>query len=151
MRNWAIAGVAIAFLPGSAVGEAYQSIDRVCLFSPNVPPADSTLAIRSVGTNYDFVREFKTGFAGKAPNASNEVASTMTTTATISLKGIYEPIRYPDTESKIGEIDGATDFDFRANAGYGTADEFRTRFRLSGISSVGVESNGFVAGFDMKY
>jgi hypothetical protein len=33
----------------------------------------------------------------------------------------------------------------------GSADDFRTRFRFFGISSVGVERNGFVAGFGMKY
>ena len=63
MRTWAIAGVAIALLPGSAVGGAYRSVKEVCLFSPTVPPADSALAIRSMGADYDFVREFKTGLA----------------------------------------------------------------------------------------
>jgi hypothetical protein len=153
MRNLAIAGVAIALLTGSAsskVAEStYQSVKEVCLFSPTVPPADSSLAIRNMGTDYDFVREFKTGLAGKAPNASKGGASAMIATATLSLKGIYEPLWYPDSQGKIGEIDGASDFDFRANAG--SADDSGTRFRVSGISSVGVETNGFVAGFDMKY
>ena len=152
MRNWAIAGVAIALLPGSAVGAAYKSVKEICLFSPTVLPADSALAIRSLGTDYDFVHEFKTGLAGKAPNASREGASAMIATATITLKDIYEPLWYPDSQGKIGDVHGASDFDFRANAGYGSADDFRTRFRFSGISSsVGVERNGFVAGFDMKY
>ena len=150
MRNWAIAGVAIALLPGSAVGAAYKSVQEICLFSPTVLPADSALAIRSLGSDYDFVRQFKTGLAGKTPSASKGGAAMIATT-TISLKGIYQLLWYPDSQGKIGELDGASDFDFRANAGYGSADDFRTRFRFSGISSVGVERNGFVAGFDMKY
>ena len=150
MRIWAIAGVAIALLPGSAVGATYQSVKEVCLFSATVLPADSELAIRSVGTDYDFVREFKTGLAGKASSATVGGAS-MIATATISLKGLYDPMRYSNSGSRIGGIEGAPDFDFSANSGYVSAEDFRTRFWLSGISSVGIESNGFVAGFDMKY
>ena len=150
MRTWAIAGVVIALLPGSAICAAYRSVKEVCLFSPTVPPADSALAIRSMGDDYDFVREFKTGLASKAPNASKGLASA--TIATISLKGINLPLWYPDSDGKIGDVDGATDFDFRAAyAGSGSADDFRPRFRVSGISSIGVERNGFVAGFEMKY
>ena len=71
--------------------------------------------------------------------------------ATISLRGINLPLWYPDSDGKIGDVDGAADFDFRAYAGSGSADDFRPRFRVSGIPSIGVERNGFVAGFEMKY
>lgn len=169
MRNWAFVGVAIALFAGSAWAEpiatTYKSVKEVCLFSPTVPPANSTLAIQSVGEGtfhgpdhgYDFVRDFKTGFVGQGPAASGRrIGSSDVATAAISLKRVYEPSWHFNIDGKDGDIPGATDrdganFDFRGNAEGGSAEYFRSRFKVSGVSGVGVERNGFVAGFNFKY
>ena len=170
MRNWAFVGVAIALFAGSAWAEpnaatTYKSVKEVCLFSPTVPPANSTLAIQSVGEGtfhgsdhgYDFVRDFKTGFVGQGPAASGRrIGSSDVATAAISLKRVYEPSWHFNIDGKDGDIPGATDrdganFDFRGNAEGGSAEYFGSRFKVSGVSGVGVERNGFVAGFNFKY
>ena len=171
MRNWAIAGVVIALLAGSvsskAVETTYKGVKEVCLFSPTVPPANSALAIQSIGEEtfqrpdygYDFVHDFDAGFAGRAPTASRTIiGSPAIATAAISLRGINEPLRHSNTDGKNGDIPGGTDgdgpFGFRGdarNAEYGSAEYFGPRFKVSGISGAGVERNGFVAGFNFKY
>ena len=99
MRNWAIAGIAIALLAGSAgskaIGATYTSVKEVCLFSPTVPPANSTLAIQSLGDGthgpdygYDLVRDFKTGFTSQARTPSGVTRSSAITPIAISLSGI---------------------------------------------------------------
>jgi hypothetical protein len=151
MRNWALVGVAAALLPGCAFGATYKGVKEVCLFSPTLLPADSALAITSIGPDYDFVHGFRAGSEGRAANGSKELAGGSIATTTMFLKGIYEPHWYPGSDGKLEDIDSSSGFDFPANAESGTANEVGPKFKFSGVSSVGVESNGFVAGFDMKY
>jgi hypothetical protein len=160
MRNWAIAGLAVALLPGSASAVTYKSIKEVCLFSSTLPPADSPLASGALGAlairngDYDFVREAKTGLAGKARESSDGVAGSVVSTSLISLKGIYERLWYSNAGSKNGAIFGAIQADasnFALREDYSNADSAKPKFRVSGVPAVGVERNGFVAGFEMQY
>jgi hypothetical protein len=166
MRNWAIGGIAITLLTGSAssmaLGATYISVKEVCLFSPTMPPANSTLAIQSIGEGafhgpdygYDFVRDLKTGFAGQASTGPGGIiGSSAVATAAISLKGIYEPLWHSTVNGKDGDIsegDGAN-FEFRGDTENVAYSSGGPKFTISGVSGVGVERNGFVAGFNFKY
>jgi hypothetical protein len=176
MRNWTVAVITIITitLPAGSVWSKtidakYKSIREVCLFSPTLTPANSPLAIQSMGeeifdaSDYsdDLMRDFEKGFAAPTSTTSiGLVGAPAIATQTISLKGIYDLRWRSDINGKYGIIPNGIDSDeteleFRGGLGkaeYGRAEYLRPKFRLSGVSGVGVErNNGFVAGFDLKY
>ena len=169
IRKCVTAGVVIAFVAGSAPSEAvettYKSVKEVCLFSPTVPPANSALAVQNMGggtfdranSGYELLRDFEAQFAGQAPVPSGTIIGRpATATAAIFLNGIYVSLRYSGMDGKDGDTGmaegaGASFSRDARNAETGSPEDPRPRFKVSGVSGMGIERNGFVAGFNFKY
>lgn len=161
MRNWKTAGIAIALLCGSAWAKTdsdYRSVQEICLFSPFLAPAESPVALRSLdlfgdaANGYDFVHDIAMAPATRSDAAIFRSARGAPVAAGSPLKGVYE-LRDGDWRASAGIVFGSErDWtSFALNGGAGAAGDGKMTFGLSSVPSVGVEHNGFVAGFDMKF
>jgi hypothetical protein len=163
MRNWTIGGIAIVLLCESASAETsavYRTVQEICLFSSFLAPAESSVALRSLNTFRDPANVYDVSHDFETPPATKDSMIFLSARSAViaagnPLKGVYE-LRGGDwraTGSGIGERILVTESDwtnFALNGGDSTGDGKMT-FVVSTVPALGVEHNGFVAGFNFKF
>ena len=160
MRNGTAAGIVVVLLCGSAWAQnsaAYRTVREICLFSSFLAPAESPIALRSFDifgdtAGYDLVHDFETPSASNVANIFRSVRSVVIA-AEKPLKGVYELPGYwrsPGRDARERLFGTADDWtNFVLSGGDGT--DGGMNFTVSSVPALGVEHNGFVAGFNLKF
>ena len=160
MRNWTIGGIAIVLLCGSAwakTSPAYRTVQEICLFSPFLAPAESQVALRSLNIFRDtpIFHDLEPSLASRDSNIFRSARSSVIAAGS-PLKGAYElavGVRRATGRDMSERILG-TESDwtnFALNGGGDTAGDGKMTFVVSSVPALGVERNGFVAGFNFKF
>ena len=156
MRNSTITGLVITLLCASAeaqTNDAYRTAGEICFFSSFLPPAESPVAlealqdpIRDANDRHRFLNSFEMPLAQPGvlivPGAL--------------LKEAYgiEKTNWGWTRDRASERILRTSSDwtnFVSNRNDDAAADTKLTFMVSGVQVLGLERNGYVAGFNLKF
>jgi len=161
MRNRTIAGIAITLLCGSAEGHtdsSYRTVQEICLFSSFLPAAESPFAVQTLkslpdNVGYIFSDAFDGSLAEQASNLSRSAGGEVIGPASL-LKSVFKNGDWGSTadDARKRILHTASNWiDFVSNGGDNGASDGKMTFTVSSVPVIGLEGNGYVAGFNLKF
>ena len=162
MRNWTIAAIAIVLLSGSAWAQTsavYRPVQEICLFSPFLAPADSPVALLTLKPFGDTTETFDVmddlaASEIEQPNIFHSPGTVVAVANTLAKVSVLPGADWgpSGSETNLRILRTASDWtNFALSGGTGSSADENMTFGLSSVRAVGLERNGFVAGFNLKF
>ena len=162
MRNVTIAGILITLICGSAqaqTGASYRPVQEVCLFSSFLPAAESPVALQAlkapVSDGHNFVPTFGARLAKQVSKLTPPEGGVLAVPGNL-LREAYDfenadwgSVGDHASQRILRPARDWTNFEYQRMDD--SAADSKMTFMVSSVPVLGLEENGYVAGFNLKF